>query len=110
MITVTASAAERIKHDLQAINAEPGACMRLFRSQSTANQLDIALDKERDGDQVVVSEGINVFLLDSELSRTLEQYRQEMGSILLSLPLVHNKNLTFEFSVDALVMAKLNPF
>ena len=72
MITVTASAAERIKHDLQAINAEPGACMRLFRSQSAANQLDIALDKERDGDQVVVSEGINVLLLDSELSRTLE--------------------------------------
>ena len=71
MITVTASAADRIRNDLQAINAEPGACMRLFRSQSTANQLDIALDKERDGDQVVVSEGINVFLLDSELSRTL---------------------------------------
>ena len=72
MITVTASAADRIRNDLQAINAEPGACMRLFRSQSTANQLDIALDKERDGDQVVVSEGINVFLLDSELSHTLE--------------------------------------
>ena len=72
MITVTASAAERIRHDLQAINAEPGACMRLFRSQSTANQLDIALDKERDGDQVVVSEGVKIFLLNSELSHTLE--------------------------------------
>jgi Fe-S cluster assembly iron-binding protein IscA len=72
MITVTASAADRIRNDLQASTAEPGACIRLFRSHSTANQLDIALDKERDGDQVVVSEGINVFLLDSELSRTLE--------------------------------------
>ncbi len=71
MITVTASAGDRIRNDLQASKAEPGACIRLFRSQSTANQLDIALDKERDGDQVVVSEGINVFLLDSELSRTL---------------------------------------
>ena len=72
MITVTTSAAERIRSDLQASNAEPGACIRLFRSQSTANQLDIALDKEREGDQVVVSEGINVFILDSELSQTLE--------------------------------------
>jgi Fe-S cluster assembly iron-binding protein IscA len=72
MITVTASAAERIRHDLQAINAEPGACIRLFRSQSAVNQLDIALDKEREGDQVVVSEGIKIFLLDSELSQTLE--------------------------------------
>lgn len=72
MIKVTASAAERIRHDLQAINAEPGACMRLFRSQSAVHQLDIALDKEREGDQVVVSEGIKIFLLDSELSQTLE--------------------------------------
>jgi Fe-S cluster assembly iron-binding protein IscA len=72
MITVTASAADRIRNDLKASNAESGACIRLFRSQSTANRLDIALDKERDGDQVVVSEGIKILLLDSELSNTLE--------------------------------------
>lgn len=72
MVTVTASAAERIRHDLQATNAEPGVCIRLFRSQSTANQLDIVLDKEREGDQVVVSEGIKIFLLDPELSHSLK--------------------------------------
>lgn len=72
MITVTASAAERIRHDLQAINAEPGVCIRLFRSRSAVNQLDFALDKEREGDQVVLSEGIKIFLLDSELSQTLD--------------------------------------
>lgn len=72
MITVTASAAERIRNDLQAINREPGVCLRLFRSRSTASQLDMALDKEREGDQVVVSAGIKIFLLDPDMNHALE--------------------------------------
>jgi Fe-S cluster assembly iron-binding protein IscA len=105
MITVTASAGERIRNDLQAINTEPGVCLRLFRSQSTANQLDMALDTEREGDQVVESKGIKIFLLDPEMSRVLERTIIDYDA----MPEGNGFSITNEFQAGDLATVQFNP-
>jgi Fe-S cluster assembly iron-binding protein IscA len=72
MLTVTAQAAEKLKEAIQAQTTDPEVAIRLIPSSSKPNQLDMALDKEKKGDQVVESEGVKVLFVSSELAQVLE--------------------------------------
>ena len=72
MVTVTAPAAEKIRGDLQAVATDSEVAIRLIPSPSVPNQIQMALDKEKEGDQVVESEGVKILLLDSEIAQALE--------------------------------------
>ena len=72
MLTVTAQAAEKLKEAIQAQTTDPEVAIRLVPSASRPNQLDMALDKEKEGDQVVESKGAKVLFVSSELSQVLE--------------------------------------
>ena len=72
MLTVTALAAGKLKEAIQAQTTDPEVGIRLVPSSSRPNQLDMTLDKEKEGDQVVESEGAKILLLSSELARVLE--------------------------------------
>ncbi len=71
-MTLTAQAAEKLKEAIQAQTTDPGVAIRLVPSSSRPNQLDMALDKEKKGDQVVESEGVKVLFVSSELAPVLE--------------------------------------
>lgn len=72
MLTVTAQAAGKLKEAIQAQTTDPEVAIRLIPSSSRPNQLDMALDKEKKGDQVVESEGVKVLFVSSELAQALE--------------------------------------
>ena len=72
MVTVTAQAAEKIRGDLQAARTEPEVGIRLIPSPSIPNQIQMVLDKEKEGDQIVASEGVKILLLDPEIAQALE--------------------------------------
>jgi Fe-S cluster assembly iron-binding protein IscA len=72
MLTVTTEAAEKLKEAIQAQTMDPEVAIRLIPSPSKPNQLDMALDKEQEGDQVVESEGVKVLIVSSELSEALD--------------------------------------
>jgi Fe-S cluster assembly iron-binding protein IscA len=72
MLTVTALAAEKLKETIQAKTTDPEVGIRLVPSSSRPNQLDMTLDKEKEGDQVVESEGVKILLYSSELAQLLE--------------------------------------
>ena len=72
MVTVTAPAAEKIRGDLQAVTSEPEVGIRLIPSPSIPNRIQMVLDKEKEGDQIVESEGVKVLLLDPEIAQALE--------------------------------------
>lgn len=74
MLTVTLNAKEKLKGILQQQETEPGTAIRIVPSQSTPNQLELALDGEREGDQVVESEdGTKVLLIGSDLAPALDR-------------------------------------
>jgi Fe-S cluster assembly iron-binding protein IscA len=72
MLTVTAQAAGKLKEAIQAQMTDPEVAIRLVPSSSRPNQLDMALDKEKEGDQVVESEGVKVLFVSSELAQVLD--------------------------------------
>jgi Fe-S cluster assembly iron-binding protein IscA len=72
MLTVTPQAAEKLKEAIQAQTTDPEVAIRLILSSSRPNQLDMALDKEKEGDQVVESKGVKVLFVSSELTQVLE--------------------------------------
>jgi Fe-S cluster assembly iron-binding protein IscA len=72
MLTVTAEAAAKLKEAIQAQTTDPEVAIRLIISSSRPNQLDMALDKEKEGDQVVESEGAKVLFVSSELTQVLD--------------------------------------
>lgn len=72
MVTVTASATERIRKDMQAAETEPEVGIRLILSPSIPNQIEVVLDKEKEGDQIVESEGVKILLIDPEIGQRLE--------------------------------------
>jgi len=73
MLTVTAVAAGKLKEAIQAKTTDPEICIRLIHSPSKPNRLEMALDKEKEGDQVVESEGAKILLLSPKLATTLER-------------------------------------
>ena len=72
MLTVTALAAGKLKEAIQAQTTDPEVCVRLISSPSRPNQLEMALDKEKEGDQVVESEGVKILLLTPEVAPALD--------------------------------------
>jgi Fe-S cluster assembly iron-binding protein IscA len=72
MLTVTAQAASKLKEAIQAQTEDPEVAIRIIPSTSKPNQLDMALDKEKVGDQVVESEGVKVLFISSELAQALD--------------------------------------
>jgi Fe-S cluster assembly iron-binding protein IscA len=72
MLTVTVEAAEKLKEAIQAQTTDPEVAIRLIPSASKPNHLDLALDKEKEGDQVVENEGVKVLIVSSELSEVLD--------------------------------------
>ena len=74
MLTVTASAKEKLQQTLQAQTTEPEVAIRITRSTSDANKLELVLDKEKEGDQVVESDdGTKVLIIGADLVPTLEE-------------------------------------
>jgi len=72
MLTVTALAGEKLKEAIQAQMADPEVAIRLVPSPSMPDRLELTLDKEQVGDQVVESEGVKVLLLGPEVAPALE--------------------------------------
>ena len=72
MLTVTAAAAAKLKEAIQSQTADPEIAIRLIPSASRPNQLDMALDKEKEGDQVVEIEGVKVLFVSAELNEVLD--------------------------------------
>ena len=72
MLTVTEQAAVRLKEAIQSQTEDPELAIRLVPSVARPNQLDMALDKEKEGDQVVESEGVKVLFVSAELSEALD--------------------------------------
>jgi Fe-S cluster assembly iron-binding protein IscA len=72
MLTVTEQAAEKLKEAIQAQTTDPEVAIRLIPSTARPNHLDMALDKEKEGDQVVESEGVKVLIVSSELAEVLD--------------------------------------
>ncbi|MFP3975000.1 MAG: hypothetical protein ACLFVK_02120 [Dehalococcoidia bacterium] len=73
MLTVTLNAKQKLEEILQQQETDPGTAIRIVPSQSTSNQLELAFDGEREGDQIVESEeGTKVLLVGSDLAPALE--------------------------------------
>jgi Fe-S cluster assembly iron-binding protein IscA len=73
MLTVTDTAKGKLKEALQEQTTDPEVAIRIIPSRSTPNRLELVLDKEKEGDQVVESEGgTKVLLIGSDLAPELE--------------------------------------
>ena len=73
MLTVTATAKEKLKEALQKKTTDPEVAIRIIPSSSMPDQLELFLDKERKGDQVVESEeGIKVLIIGPDSVPMLE--------------------------------------
>ena len=72
MVTVTAPAAQKLRENLQAVATDPEVGIRLILSPSIPNRIEMVLDKDKEGDQVVESEGIKILRLDPEIAQLLE--------------------------------------
>ena len=72
VLTVTALAVEKLKEAIRTQTTDPEIGIRLMPSPSKPDQFEMTLDKEKEGDQVVESEGLKILLLRSELAPALE--------------------------------------
>jgi Fe-S cluster assembly iron-binding protein IscA len=72
MLTVTEQAAAALKGVVQAQTEDPELAIRLVPSVARPNQLDMALDRKKEGDQVVDSDGFEVLFVSAELSEALD--------------------------------------
>lgn len=72
MVTVTEPAAQKLRENLQAVATDPEVGIRLILSSTTPNRIEMVLDKDKEGDQVVESEGAKILLLDPQIAQLLE--------------------------------------
>ena len=74
MLEVTAKAKEKLREALfEEQRADPEIIFRITPLHSMPDRLGIALDTDKEGDQVVESEeGIKVLLIESHLAQKLE--------------------------------------
>jgi len=72
MLTVTALAGGKMKEAIQAKTTDPEMSFRLIPHPSKPNQWKMVLDKEKEGDQVVESEGVKILFLSPEVVPMLE--------------------------------------
>ena len=74
MLTVTITAKEKFKEALQTRTTDPEIAVRIISSPSKPNRLELVLDKEKEGDQVVkTEEGRKVLLIGPDLIPALEE-------------------------------------
>jgi Fe-S cluster assembly iron-binding protein IscA len=74
MLTVTTTAKEKFKEALQKRTTDPEIAIRIVSSPSNPNRLELVLDKEKEGDQVVeTEEGRKVLLIGSDLFSAVEE-------------------------------------
>lgn len=72
MLTVTATAKRKLKEVLQEQATDPEVAIRITPSPAMPNKLELVLDKEKEGDQVVESEkGVKLLFITSELAAVL---------------------------------------
>ena len=71
MLTVTASAKDKLKEALQQ-QADPQMSIRIATSPSNPDQLQLTLDKPKEEDHVVESDGIKLLLIGPNLVPSLE--------------------------------------
>ena len=73
MLSVTASAKEKLKEALQKQTTDPEMAIRIVSSPSDPTRLELVLDKEKEGDQVVEGEeGAKLLLIGPDLVSALE--------------------------------------
>ena len=73
MLEITAKAKEKLKEVITKHTIDPEVAIRVTANYSMPYRLDLVLDKEKRGDQVVESEeGIKVLLIRSDLAQWLE--------------------------------------
>ena len=73
MLTVTIAAKRKLKEALQKQTTDPETAIRVVSSPSDPKRLELVLDKEKEGDQIVESEeGTKVLLIGSNLGSDLE--------------------------------------
>jgi Fe-S cluster assembly iron-binding protein IscA len=72
VLTVTALAVEKLKEAIRTQTTDPEVGIRLMPSPSKPNQFEMALDKKKEGDQVVESEGLKILLFRPELAPALK--------------------------------------
>ena len=94
MLIVTLRAKEKLKEILRKQTTNPEVGIRVISSHS--NHIDLVLDKEKRGDQVLESEeGIKVLLIQSNLATKLEgmalDYQETLQSagFIISKPTFH---------------------
>ena len=73
MLTVTIAAKGKLKEALQEQTTDPEMAIRIVSSPSDPKRLELVLDKEKEGDQIVESEeGTKILLIGSDLVSDLE--------------------------------------
>jgi Fe-S cluster assembly iron-binding protein IscA len=73
MLNVTTTAKEKFREALQTKTTDPEIAIRIILSPSKPNKLQLVLDKEKQGDQVVTTEeGRKVLLIGADLGSALD--------------------------------------
>ena len=73
MLSVTTTAKEKLKETLQHNTEDPDVAVRIIPSPSSTNSLKLALDKEKEGDQIVKNDdGKKILLIGSNLASALD--------------------------------------
>jgi Fe-S cluster assembly iron-binding protein IscA len=74
MLTVTTTAKEKFEEALQSRTTDPEIAVRIISSPSKPNQLELVLDREKEGDQAVrTEEGRKVLVIGADLIPALEE-------------------------------------
>jgi Fe-S cluster assembly iron-binding protein IscA len=75
VLTVTTIAKEKLKQALQKQTTDSEMAIRIVSSSSEPNRLELVLDKEKEGDQVVeTEEGVTLLLIGPDLVSALEGF------------------------------------
>jgi Fe-S cluster assembly iron-binding protein IscA len=73
MLGITVKAKEKLKDILQEHTMDPEVAIRIIPNSSDPKRLDLILDKEKRGDQLVISdEGMKLLLIRLDLAQWLE--------------------------------------
>ena len=73
MLGITAKAKEKLKEILQEHTMDPEVAVRIIPNSLDSKRLDLILDKEKRGDQLVISdEGMKLLFIRLDLAQWLE--------------------------------------
>lgn len=73
MLGITVKAKEKLKEILQDHTMDPEVAIRIIPNSSDPKRLDLILDKEKRGDQLVISDGdMKLLLIKPDLALWLE--------------------------------------